>query len=133
MQQSIVASAISLVEKMKDFKKLIVWQKSIDLFMQIDKLVKQLPREERFELSSQVRRAALSISSNIAEGSAYSSSAQYRIYLERSLGSAYEVETLLIALSKSYDRFSIELDTCFQLVQEVQKMLSSFIFKIKSS
>lgn len=117
---------------MKDFKKLMVWQKSIDLFMQADKLVKKLPYSERYETSSQLRRAALSIPSNIAEGSAYQSQAQYRLYLERSLGSAFEVETVLIAIDKSYPgRYEVEITHCTTMVTEIQKMLMAFIVKLK--
>ena len=117
---------------MKDFKKLIVWQKGIDLFIYSNKLIKKLPREERFETGSQLRRACLSIPSNIAEGSAYSSKAQYKLYLERSLGSSFEAETVLIAIDKSYpDEFTEELKICFGLAQEIQKMLIAFIDKVK--
>lgn len=117
---------------MKDFKKLIVWQKGIDFFMMSDKLAKKLPREERYETGSQLRRAALSIQSNIAEGSAYTSQPQYKIYLERSLGSAFEAETVLIAITKSYpEAFEDEANGCFALITEIQKMLIAFINKLK--
>ncbi|RFM29459.1 four helix bundle protein [Deminuibacter soli] len=117
---------------MRDFKKLLVWQKGIDLFIYTDKLVRKLPVAERYETCSQLRRAALSIPSNIAEGSAYHSQAQYRIYLERSLGSAFETETVLIAIDKSYpDSYAHEIAYCTSLVLEIQKMLMAFLVKLK--
>jgi len=117
---------------MKDYKKLIVWQKGVDFFIIIDKLVKKLPREERYETGSQLRRSALSIPSNIAEGSAYTSQLQYKIYLERCLGSAFEAETVLIAIGKSYPlAYTEELKLCFSLIEEIQKMLIAFINKLK--
>lgn len=119
---------------MKNFKQLIVWQRSIDLYMATNALTKKLPKEERFEIVSQLRRAVLSIPSNIAEGSAYTSSSMYKIFLERSLGSAFEVETILVAISKSYpNMFNIEIEQCEKLLDEVEKMLTAFINKLKST
>lgn len=101
--------------------------------MACNKLIKKLPKEERFECASQLRRASLSIPSNIAEGSAYTSIPTYKIFLERSLGSAFEVETVLIAIEKSYvDLFSDEIEYCLKLVDEIQKMLIAFINKLKT-
>ncbi len=118
---------------MKIFKQLIVWQKSIDLFIACNKLIKKLPRDERFECSCQLRRASLSLPSNIAEGSAYTSVPTYKIFLERSLGSSFEVETVLIAIGKSCnDLFTEEIEYCLKLVDEIQKMLIAFINKLKS-
>ena len=111
---------------------MIVWQKGIDFFMYSDKLIKKLPKEERYETGSQLRRSALSIPSNIAEGSAYTSVLQYKLFLERSLGSAFEAETVLIAIDKSYPGLYVEeLKNLFSLVEEIEKMLISFIDKLK--
>ncbi len=102
--------------------------------MYSDRLIKKLPKEERYETGSQLRRSALSIPSNIAEGSAYSSVPQYKIYLERSLGSAFEAETVLIAIDKSYPGlYQEELKNLFSLIEEIEKMLISFIDKLKNS
>ncbi len=117
---------------MKNFKQLIVWQRGIDLFIYANRLIQKLPREERFETGSQLRRATLSIPSNIAEGSAYTSKAQYKQYLERSLDSAFETETVLIAINKSYpDGFTAEIHHCCLMATEIQKMLIAFINKLK--
>lgn len=113
---------------------MIVWQKGIDFFMYSDRLIKKVPREERFETGSQLRRSALSIPSNIAEGSAYPSTPQYKIFLERSLGSAFEAEPVLIAIDKSYPGvYTEELKNLFTLIEEIEKMLMSFIDKLKKS
>lgn len=73
-----------------------VWRRSIDLCVDIYRLTAALPPDERYGLSSQMRRAAVSISSNIAEGSAFHSSKQFRRFHQTALGSAQELDTQLI-------------------------------------
>jgi len=115
---------------MKDFKKLIVWQKSMDLFVDVHRMAKKLPVEEKFEIASQLRRAAFSIPANIAEGSAKSTNAHYKQFLEHSLGSAYETETALIAIIKLYEYLKEEIDKLLERITEIQKMLTAFINKL---
>jgi four helix bundle protein len=119
---------------MKDFQDLVVWQKSHGLTLQIYRLTKGFPRDELYGLSSQMRRAAVSIAANIAEGSGRrSGDIEFRRYLEISLGSATEVEYFLI-LSKDLAYIS---DEDFNLqsshIQEIKKMLVSFIQKLQLS
>jgi four helix bundle protein len=116
---------------MKDFKKLIIWQKSMDLFVDIHKLTKKLPIEERFEMAAQVRRSAFSIPANISEGGTKSTNAHYKLFLENSLGSAYETETALIAISKLYSSTSEEIEVLLNKTEEIQRMLIAFINKLK--
>lgn len=115
---------------MKDFKKLVVWQKSMELFIEVHKLAKKLPPEERYEMASQLRRAAFSIPANIAEGSAKRTNAHYKQFLDNSLGSAYETETALIAIGHLYEFLKDEADKLLEKVVEIQKMLISFIDKL---
>jgi four helix bundle protein len=114
---------------MKDFKKLIVWQKGLELYTDIHIYCGKLPPEEKFGLASQIRRAAFSIPANIAEGSAKATNAHYKLYLENSLGSAYELETALIAVKKIYPLLA-DVETFLTRIQEIQKMLISFINKL---
>jgi four helix bundle protein len=79
----------------KPHKKLIAWQKSMDLVEKIYELAKKLPREEIYGLSSQLRRAAVSVPSNIAEGAAGRSTLQFRNYLSVAIGSLNELATQL--------------------------------------
>jgi len=65
------------MNKIKDFKDLIVWQKAMDLVVEVYNLVKKLPKEEQFALSDQIRRAVISIPSNIAEGYERNSTKEY--------------------------------------------------------
>jgi len=115
---------------MKDFKRLIVWQKGFQLFIDCHKFCKKLPVEEKFELGSQLRRAAFSIPANIAEGSAKATNAHKRIFLENSLGSSYEVETALLAIIELYPGFKTDCEQKPGICMEVQKMLIALINKL---
>ena len=81
---------------MNSYQDLEVWKKSIDFVEQIYRLVKQLPKEETYALSDQMRRAAVSIPSNIAEGANRKTTKEYIQFLYIALGSAAELETQLI-------------------------------------
>ncbi|HEY0656692.1 MAG TPA: four helix bundle protein [Chryseosolibacter sp.] len=112
---------------MKNFKKLKVWQKGMSIVVSAYKLARQLPREERFGLALQITKAAVSIPANIAEGSAKSSSLDYKRYLEISLGSAYELETHVLATEMlGYGEAGLRT-LLLKDVDEEQKMLQSFI------
>jgi four helix bundle protein len=77
---------------MKDFKKLNVWQKSMELVTFVYKVSKEFPVEEKYGLTSQITRSAISIPSNIAEGSSRFSERDYFRFLEIALGSAFELK-----------------------------------------
>ena len=115
---------------MKDFKKLIVWQKGLENFISIHLFARKLPAEERYELASQLRRAAFSIPANIAEGRAKATNMHYKLFLENALGSSYEVETALIAIQELYKHFQNEIEVFNNKNVEVQKMLISLINKL---
>jgi four helix bundle protein len=115
---------------MKDFKRLIVWQKGFHLFIESHKLCKKLPVEEKFELGSQLRRAGFSIPANIAEGGAKATNAHKKVFLETALGSAYEVETALLAVIELYPQHKNECNVLNDLCMEVQKMLIALINKL---
>lgn len=113
---------------MSTYKDLIVWQKSMELSRMIYRHCMTFPREETFCLSSQMRRAAVSIPSNIAEGYGRNTdNEKVRI----SLGSAQELDTQLIL---SHDFKYIGDDDYIktsQLINEVEKMLSSLIYTLR--
>src|SRR5687768_9089637 len=88
---------------MRNFKQLLIWQRGMDIAMRSFQLIKYFPKEERFGLSCQITNAAVSIPSNIAEGSSRSSEKDQRRFIEISLGSAFELETqMMIAESANY-------------------------------
>ena len=80
---------------MKDYKDLISWQKSMVLATDVYQLTKQFPKEETYGLVSQIRRAAVSVASNIAEGYGRESTLEYIRFLKIARGSLYETETQL--------------------------------------
>ncbi len=95
------------------------------------KLASNLPSEERYGLRSQITRAAVSVPSNIAEGSAKSSSKDYKNYLEIALGSSFELETQLLILERLGYGESDLRNLFLKEVDEEQKMLMRFIVKLK--
>ena len=115
---------------MKDFKRLSVWQNGFQLFIDSHKFCRKLPPEEKYELGSQLRRAAFSIPANIAEGSAKATNAHKKVYLETALGSSYEVETALLGVIELYPPFKQECETKLNICIEVQKMLIALINKL---
>jgi four helix bundle protein len=84
----------------KTFEKLDVWKHAIDLALLIYKITRNFPKEEIYGLTSQIRRAVISISNNIAEGSGVGSNADYIRYLRIANGSLNEVESLTIIANK---------------------------------
>ncbi len=114
----------------KSYKDLIVWQRSMELVTQVYQLTKQFPTEERFGLSNQLRRAAVSIPSNIAEGQARQSTAEFKNFLSIARGSLAEVETqLLIAQNLKYLNID-QLNQVMRILVEVSKMLPALAKKL---
>ncbi len=114
----------------RDHKDLIVWQKSMDLLVEVYRLVKKLPKEETYALSDQMRRAAVSIPSNIAEGKGLSSEKDYLRFLFIARGSKAELETqLLVCIRLNYLTES-EVDSTLNLCSEVGRMLNVLISKL---
>ena len=115
---------------MRSHNKLDAWKKAIDFVVAIYKATDNFPKEEKFGLTSQLRRAAVSIPANIAEGAARRSSKEYTQFLSHSQGSASEVETeLLIAfrlgfLTKAkYEELYRDLDDIGRMITGVSKYL----------
>ena len=117
----------------KDYKDFIVWQKSIDLSVEIYKLVKLLPKTETYGLSDQMRRAVVSIPSNIAEGKGRNSAREFVNFLGIARGSQKELETQLYICVKIGYFTEEEVLKALNLCEEIGKMLNSLIMKIQSS
>jgi four helix bundle protein len=116
---------------MHNFKKLNVWTKSIALVKEIYLITNKFPKTEQYGLSSQMKRAAVSIPANIAEGSAKSSDKDFSRFLEFSLGSICELETLII-IAKELNYINEETHHSIdKQVQEVQLMIKGFISKLQ--
>ncbi|MBI9055730.1 MAG: four helix bundle protein [Bacteroidales bacterium] len=118
---------------MKDFKKLNVWQKSMELVTSVYKISRDFPIEEKYGLTSQITRSAVSIPSNIAEGSSRFSERDYFRFLEIALGSVFEFETqLMIANNLEFSNEKVFLELLEQ-TKRIQKMISGLMSKLKRS
>jgi four helix bundle protein len=110
----------------KTFEDLIIWQKGITLAKVIYSITKDLPLEEKFALGDQLRRAAVSVPSNIAEGYGRRTSNDYRKFLHIALGSLYEIQT---QLSIGYELGMINAES-FSEAKELSKQIDRMIFAI---
>ena len=115
----------------KPHKKLIAWQKAMDLVERIYEVTRKLPHEEIYGLTSQLRRAAVSVPSNIAEGAAGRSTIQFRNYLSVAIGSLNELATQLEIVwrigyldRKSVAKVEMFVDECLALTYGLRKSLN---------
>lgn len=109
------------------FEKLLVWQKSMDLVPMVYDQVGKLPSEEKFALADQLRRAAVSIPSNIAEGNGRAGNRDYAHFLSIARGSLYETLTQL-ELAKRQQYIS-DYEPIRQLADEISRMLTTMLQK----
>jgi four helix bundle protein len=116
--------------EIKSFKDLFVWQRSIELTVAIYQLTTVFPSEERFGLVSQIRRASVSVASNIAEGYGRGSTGEYKHFLGVARGSNAEVQTQLTIAAKLGFGDQAKLSRADALSQEIAKMLVSLIQKL---
>lgn len=121
------------MEQVHSHKDLIVWKKSIELVVEIYLVTDKFPREEVYGLTSQIRRAAVSIPSNIAEGRCRGTRKEFRQFLLISFGSASELETQLIISRQLPKTKSLNYSKVDSLLSEVLKMLNSIIKKLEPS
>ena len=118
------------MDKIKSYQDLIVWQKSVLLVTDIYALTKNFPQDERFGITSQLNRAAVSVPANIAEGWGREISKNYLQFLRTSRGSIMEVQTLLI-ISKNLNYISEEkFEVLRSKTEEVGKILQGLIKSI---
>ena len=118
--------------KARNFREYKVWQDAVDYATNVYKVTSEMPWFERKGLCDQQQRAAVSISSNIAEGAAKPSDADFARFLDTALGSAYEVETQL-QISKNVGYINEELySSMIKELYTIEKQLTAFIRKIRS-
>ena len=111
-------------------EKLIIWQKAIDLAEMVYELTRAFPDDERYGLTSQIRRASTSIASNIAEGYGRLGRRDYARYLGIARGSAYEVFTQLAIARRAGYEFD---DVVLERVEEILRILNSMINKLRGN
>lgn len=112
---------------MRDFKKYEIWQMSHELVLNLYKETMNFPKEELYGITSQIRRAAVSIPTNIAEGCGRDSDKEFNYFLSIALGSAAETEFLQI-LSRDLGYLNGER---FQFLDEKINLIKSKIYKLK--
>ncbi|MFV0176253.1 four helix bundle protein [Empedobacter falsenii] len=116
---------------MKTHKDLDVWKLSIEFVTDIYNLTKDFPKEEQFGLTNQIRRASVSIPSNIAEGAGRRSDKEFLQFLYISMGSIQEIDTqLLISLNLNYLTKS-EYEILLTKLDQISKMISGLIKFVK--
>lgn len=116
---------------MKDFRSLKVWEKSHSISLDIYRLTKGFPKDEQFNLTSQLRRAITFMPTNLAEGCGRGSDKDFKRFVQIAMGSASEAEYLIL-LSKDLNYISEkEFNKLILEIQEIKKMLSSLISKLK--
>lgn len=109
----------------KTFKELDIWKKGIDLAEMIYRLTANFPSEEKYGLVSQLRRAAVSFPSNIAEGSARNSNKEFIQFLHISLGSLAELETQLIIAQRI--GYKLTEENVFPVIEETRRKTLNFL------
>ena len=117
--------------EIKSYKDLMVWQKAIDLVLGIYETLKRFPREELYGLSDQIKRSAVSVPSNIAEGQSRQHTAEFRQFLYISLGSLAELDTQLIIAHRLGFMDAEKGKSLTKDITELRKMSFSLISKLK--
>jgi four helix bundle protein len=112
---------------LRSFKELRVWQRSYALCVEVYRLTNRFPREERFGLTAQIRRAAVSAPSNIAEGYSRDTTRDYVRFLWMARGSLAELETQLMVASELQFTEQEESRKMLEGINEIQRMLNALI------
>jgi len=117
---------------MHNYKELIIWKKAIKMAVEVYKIASLFPPSERHELTSQVKRAVVSVASNIAEGAGRNTNNEFVHFLGIANGSSFELVTQLIIADElglvSYDRVNPVIDE----LEQIQKMIYAFKETLKN-
>lgn len=111
---------------MHKIEELKIWKKAIELAKEVYKVVIDLPQDEKFGLSLQIKRCTVSIASNIAEGAGRNSNKEFKYFLGVANGSSYELQTQLILTHELNLIDKTKVDVILNLIREIQKMNYSF-------
>jgi four helix bundle protein len=115
----------------KTFRDLLVWQKAMQFITDLYRGTRYFPKEETFGLTSQIRRSAISIPSNIAEGFGRRSTDDYLRFLQIAVGSLFEIQTQL-EISKNLEYLATgEFEKLYESSREIERMLVSMIHKTR--
>ncbi len=117
------------MSSINSYRDLLVWQKAMDLVTEVYKLTQAFPSAEIYSLTSQIRRCAVSIPSNIAEGYGRNATGEYKRFLQIAVGSLFELQTQ-IEISYNLNYVSKDIfDNFFEKTKELDRMLLSLIKK----
>lgn len=116
--------------RIRDYKNLLVWKKAMDLVVEIYNITKLLPKEETYCISDQLRRSAVSVPSNIAEGQSRNSVKEFIQFLAIARGSLAELETQLIICERVNMITINDIIKAQDLSSEVGKMINGLISKL---
>ena len=116
--------------RIRRYEDLVAWQKAYGLVLAIYRVTKQFPADERFGLTQQIRRAAVSIPSNIAEGFGRHSKADYLRFLDMAHGSTYEVQTQM-RLATDLNYFDDAKMSILEQIAEVERILNGLIQSLR--
>lgn len=121
------------MDPIRGYRDLLVWQKAMLLVTSVYEITQKYPTSEQFTLTSQTRRSAISVPSNIAEGYGRNSTSDYARFLRIACGSLYEVQTQIeIAVNLRYIPRT-DFETIFEKSEEIVKMFGALISKIENS
>ena len=128
-----IASVMNGREKAKHYKDLLVWQKGMSLAKGVYELTARFPADERFGLVSQMRRASISVPSNIAEGQARQGTREFLQFLSHASGSLAELETQVLLSGEMKYCAQKDVEAITALVSELQKMISALRRSLEGS
>jgi len=114
----------------RNYRELIVWQKAMELVELVYQITKSFPKEELYGLTNQVRRAVVSIPSNIAEGQSRRSTAEFKNFLSIAQGSRAEVETQIMIAQRLHYISQQQMDQILALSEEIKRMIYSLRAKL---
>ncbi len=115
----------------KSYRDLLTWQKAMDLAKGVYRLTRKLPKEETYGLVSQMRRAAVSVPSNIAEGHARNTPGEFAQFLGQARGSLAELETQLLLAGELFLAADAELELTLAQAEEVSRMLNGLRLSVE--
>ncbi|MBQ6119651.1 MAG: four helix bundle protein [Clostridia bacterium] len=114
----------------QNYKQLNVWNKSMELTDAVYDLIEKMPKTEQFSLAAQLRRAVISVPSNIAEGNGRVSAKEFKQFLSVAKGSVYEVETQLLIGVRRQFLPQADAEIALSLCDDVSRMLTGLIFHL---
>jgi four helix bundle protein len=116
---------------MQDFRNLKAWQKAQEVVVEIYKLTSRFPKDELYGLTSQARRAAVSIVANIAEGCGRGSDADFARFLQMAIGSSFELDALIVIAKDLKFITDVEYDSSAMNLSELKRMLNAFLQTVR--